>query len=467
MPVRERDQQLQKQAANAQIAATQQQQPVAGMQQQQRPQLNTNLGSDLGITFDEDAIRSRFDDATRAEFDHRRAEHGATEDRFGAQLHGMQGTLLDSMRRDRSQAISTGASKGMQAAQELSAVLGLGQEGVAGATGLAQDRALLADEEGAAYAGNIRDAMSESNRLRGEMGALGVQDRASDVQFDIGRMDADARRHAADQDLAGVDLSSLRQHDAQLGSAQIGADAAVQVEGMRGMSQENIAMIQGTFGNEQAQISAQAARDVAESQGQAQRDVANTHLEGVIQTALANIQIGESRNAAEKEMNQVRVDSNEAIAKMQDDTNRYISDNNLEGTKFAETLRASSNERIAEMNNEAAKELAHISGKYNVQAASAGRTVTGGSGGSDALGFSESLDKAAAEGDEKTYYSTLKGYGWSDEAIQQQWLKDTGKLGSRTSLRDSGSGGSFTGGTKLEDLLISSGGSGGGGSSFR
>ena len=115
------------------------------------------------ITFDEDAIRKKFDKATQAEYALKRKEYEQTEDQFYNRLFGTQSTALDTIRRANASAISSGAAKGMQAANELSAILGLQQESVDDSTKLAQARHNLTDAEAAAYAKNVVDALAKAN----------------------------------------------------------------------------------------------------------------------------------------------------------------------------------------------------------------------------------------------------------------------------------------------------------------
>ena len=195
----------------------------------ERPELRgTDIGDLYGLTYDKDAIRGKFDAATKAEFDRKRKEYAGTEAQYAGHMHDTQRTALDSLRQDRSQAVATGATRGMQAAQELSTVLGLGQEGVEGATELAQQRNLLADREAEAYTQNVVEALSEANRLSEVMGQLDTQAYAADTQFGVGEMDhhariqqaqanlegmglqADAQRYTADRSLEGTEITALK-----------------------------------------------------------------------------------------------------------------------------------------------------------------------------------------------------------------------------------------------------------------
>ena len=201
-----------------------------------------------GITYDEAAIRAKFDAATKAEYDLKRREYEATANRFYEQMYGTQATALDTIRRNNAAAVATGASRGIQAANELSAILGLQETNTQTASELAQQRNLLADQEGAALAKNIVDAMTTSNAVKQALGNLAANLYASDTQFDVGAMqyyaalnqaaqalqgtiytadrNLDASRYAADQNLAGVQYNADKNVEAAGITAKGNVDAA-------------------------------------------------------------------------------------------------------------------------------------------------------------------------------------------------------------------------------------------------
>ena len=201
-----------------------------------------------GITYDEAAIRAKFDAATKAEYDLKRREYEATANRFYEQMYGTQATALDTIRRNNAAAVATGASRGIQAANELSAILGLQETNTQTASELARQRNLLADQEGAAYAKNIVDAMTTSNAVKQALANLAANIYATDTQFDVGAMqyyaalnqaaqalqgtiytadrNLDASRYAADQNLAGVQYTADKNVEAARVTAKGNVDAA-------------------------------------------------------------------------------------------------------------------------------------------------------------------------------------------------------------------------------------------------
>lgn len=198
----------------------------------------SELAKQYGITYDANAIQSKFDAATKAQYDASRKEYAATENKYYNDMYNNQASSIDAIRKANAQAVATGASRGMQAANELSSVLGMQQTGAEGATKLAVDKNLLTDKEQAAYAQNSKDAMTTANSAGATLGNLNANIYAADTQFDVGQMDyyarldtalkqlmgtqeqAEATRYNADQNLAGNKYSA----DANAAAQRYAAD---------------------------------------------------------------------------------------------------------------------------------------------------------------------------------------------------------------------------------------------------
>ena len=169
-----------------------------------RPELRgLDLADKYGLTYDADEIQGKFDAATKAQYDVLRKEYKNTENDYYDQLFGTQATAMDAIRKNNAAAVATGASRGMQAANELSATLGIAQEGTALSTDLAQSRNLLMDKEQAAYAKNATDALTSSNLARQGIANLDANMYAADTQFNVGEMDLYARLDQATKGLLG------------------------------------------------------------------------------------------------------------------------------------------------------------------------------------------------------------------------------------------------------------------------
>ena len=195
------------------------------------------LAKSLGVTYDYDSIYNKFADATKAQYAVQRKEQEASENKYYNDMYNTQMASLDTIKKANSQAVATGASRGMQAANELSSILGLQQEAVAGATQLAADRSALADKETAALAQNAVDALTQANSTALSLGNLNANIYAADTQFDVGQMDyyarldtaikslmgmqeqAMANRYGADQNLAGAMYTADKNYAAALASA--------------------------------------------------------------------------------------------------------------------------------------------------------------------------------------------------------------------------------------------------------
>ena len=158
----------------------------------------TDMEALLGpINYDQNAIRGIFDDAVRTQYSNLENEQRATEDEFYRRMYGTQNTALDTIRRSNAEAIATGASRGVQAANELSSIFGLQQQAAEESTELSRNRDALMGEREAALANNAGMAMeyADGNRLAlGNLAALFHQaDSAQNAQWDASALGYDAQ----------------------------------------------------------------------------------------------------------------------------------------------------------------------------------------------------------------------------------------------------------------------------------
>ena len=154
------------------------------------------MGDLYGINYEQDYIRKLLDDATAAEYNAKRQEFAATERGYYDQLYDAQSTALDTIRANNSAAVASGASKGMAAAQQLAAVLGLQQESVGAATDLANQRNELAAKEAAAYSANANTALNTSNTLKQAIQNADLTKYGYDTQNYVGELDYNAALRA-------------------------------------------------------------------------------------------------------------------------------------------------------------------------------------------------------------------------------------------------------------------------------
>jgi hypothetical protein len=200
-----------------------------------------------GITYDEDAIKAKFDAATKTEYDALRSEYDATANQYYNQMYAAQNTAMDTIRKSNAAAVATGASRGIQAANELSAILGLEQTNNQTATQLATQRNDLANKEAAAYSTNAVNALTTSNTVKQALGTLAANLYASDTQFDVGEMNYYAALNQAAKALEGAKYAA----DSNVKAAGISAAATREAARIAANGQVEYAkyMAQNSTGN--------------------------------------------------------------------------------------------------------------------------------------------------------------------------------------------------------------------------
>lgn len=163
-----------------------------------------NMNQQAYDAVDEQAILNRYNQATAAQFAAQQDQNRVAENNFYNQMYNTQKTAMDTIRQSNANAVSTGASRGVQAANELSALLGLQQESIASATEIANARRQTAQEETAAMLQNIvqasQDAANQKQQaMQSMIQAQSLQDTENQaVTAEKSRVDtarADAREH--------------------------------------------------------------------------------------------------------------------------------------------------------------------------------------------------------------------------------------------------------------------------------
>ena len=159
---------------------------------------------------DEQAIADKFNAATIAQFNAQREQNRQNENAFYNQMYNTQKTAMDTIRQSNAAAVASGASRGVQAAQELSSLLGLQQESVASATELAQANRQTAQEETAAVLENVLNAYQQSVQQRQQLVQQGIESASVDVQSEAN----EAANRQADAAIMQAEASKA-QADAQ------------------------------------------------------------------------------------------------------------------------------------------------------------------------------------------------------------------------------------------------------------
>ena len=131
---------------------------------------------------DEQAILDKYNAATLAQFNIQREQNRQAENQFYNQMYNTQKTAMDTIRQSNAAAVSTGASRGVQAANELSSLLGLQSESIASATELAQANRQTAQEETAAVLENVLNAYQQAQQERSQLVSQGIEAASVDAQ---------------------------------------------------------------------------------------------------------------------------------------------------------------------------------------------------------------------------------------------------------------------------------------------
>ena len=127
-------------------------------------------------------LQKKFDAVTEAEYDKQRTELQNTENKFYNKLYDTQKTTMDTIRQNNAQAVATGASRGVQAANELAALLGLQQESVEGSTDIANKATTLAQDETQAMLENVLNAETKAQAANQALANILVQAGSVDVE---------------------------------------------------------------------------------------------------------------------------------------------------------------------------------------------------------------------------------------------------------------------------------------------
>ena len=144
---------------------------------------NYGRATDLGYSsdqLDQNKLLSLYNNAARVQKDTSLAENQQAINQYGNSLKSAQDSYIDAMRKANANAIVSGAARGTQAANELSAILGMQQQGAEGATELAQQRAQIGLDYANALAEARTNAESEAYNRRKQAVDQLLQQYASD-----------------------------------------------------------------------------------------------------------------------------------------------------------------------------------------------------------------------------------------------------------------------------------------------
>lgn len=136
-----------------------------------KPRLMTGdeLAKLYGITADRGAIEKLLLNAVDTKYTNLDRAQARTERNYYDQVATSQDSLLDVLRKNRTNAVMTGATKGMNAANELAAMLMTSQQNSLGATTVAQTGADLAKQKEADRAAAVLQALTTANAAGSDM----------------------------------------------------------------------------------------------------------------------------------------------------------------------------------------------------------------------------------------------------------------------------------------------------------
>lgn len=267
------------------------------------------------IDYDRGAIENIFQGAVGKEYDAKQNEYGRSASQYTNRLAQSQNSYLDAMRKQAAlNSVQSGASRGMNAANELSAMLGMSQQTSADATELAHQQRALIDQRAAAEAAATREALTYANQQKLALGTLGANVYATDAQKYVGELGANAQleaantaasaqgyaadqglagtRYNADQNLAGVDLTSQRnlegvRYNADQNLAGQDLTSARNLEGTRYNADQNLKGVDLSSG-----------RNLEGTKYSANQSLAGTKVAAAANKAAAATQAAATRAAA-------------------------------------------------------------------------------------------------------------------------------------------------------------------------
>lgn len=233
-----------------------------------------DLQSQLGtnVNYDFNSIKGIYDDATRAAYDIE--QNSGAERSYYRHLADAQNTALESIRNAYGQAVTQGASKGMQAANQLSAILGFGATANEEATQLAIDKQARANEYAAQMAQNAKDALSYSNSTQMDLASLSRQLYNDDIQQKTAEL---AYNQGINTDYANYNSARYT------ANASLNASLANTAAGIYNNNQSALAQLQSAI------AAANATRDASKVNFQGTKFNALKNLEGTKYSADQNL----------------------------------------------------------------------------------------------------------------------------------------------------------------------------------
>ena len=169
------------------------------------------------IDYDEDSIYDVFRQDVDARHDALQASYDRSANDYYNRLGNTQQMMQDTLSQER---MTSGASAGMQSANQLSAMLGLTGQTTQDATELTREQRGLMDQRTADEAQARLNAMQTADQRRQFLAQLDAQLHASDTQHAIGQMAAEGQVSAANVAASAQGRTADLQHAATLDNAR-------------------------------------------------------------------------------------------------------------------------------------------------------------------------------------------------------------------------------------------------------
>lgn len=370
-----------------------------------QPQLMdaNKLAQLMGLDYNYEDIYNTLTASTKAGYDARYAQQAATESKYYDRAATAQSTLAETLQQQQSQALQTGTSRGMQAANALSSVLGVSQQFADDAGQLAQGRAQIAKDEAAAYAQAGEQALGQTIDIKKNVSDLAKNIYSSDTSAYVGALDYNASANAA---------------NAQLGAQQMAANASYDTAYANNVADIMNAYYSGQITLEQAQIAADASIEASKVYG--------------TDAAAINKQASDFAANLSKAATEYNADKNL-------EGTQYAARKNLEGTMAATMLGYQGTKYAADKSKEGYVESANASNKAQTTgllSSILSGVAAGTMKASDAL---PSLTAMYYQGDisSDTYKSILDTLGYNSDGTLKKTITEPDKGSSAQDIANS------------------------------
>ena len=257
------------------------------------------LANTYGITYDYDSIYKVLNDSVEKQYDAIYERQKQNEAAYYDNATAAQNTLLDTLSRDRSNAVSAGVSKGMQAANALGAMLGVSQQFAGNATALSQERGNTAKEYGASLAKAVVDAERTSNERKNAIMEIAKMLYGYDSEQYVANMDnyntiltnnaALQQNYMSNQTTLQNALASIFNSSA---SSKITGDANIQANQAVAEANRYAAYQAAEAQRYAAHQAAEANKQAAASAAQGNVDAYRLYANALVQQALASRGVG-------------------------------------------------------------------------------------------------------------------------------------------------------------------------------